>query len=64
MRILYVVHGYVPEGVGGVELHCHRLASALAGEHAVGVLSWQSDAEKSEYAVEEQLDVLRAELRQ
>ena len=53
MRILYVVHGYVPEAVGGVELHCHYLASALAGEHAVGVLSWQSDAAKGEYEVEE-----------
>jgi len=53
MRILYVVHGYFPEGVGGIELHCYYLASALAREHGVGVLSWQSDATKEEYAVEE-----------
>jgi glycosyltransferase involved in cell wall biosynthesis len=49
MRILYVVHGFVPEAVGGVELHCHHLASAMAKDHAVGVLAWRSDAARPDY---------------
>jgi len=53
MRILFVVHGFVPERVGGVELHAHYLASALAAQHAVGVLAWESDTAKPDYAVEE-----------
>jgi glycosyltransferase involved in cell wall biosynthesis len=53
LRILYVVHAYVPEKVGGVELHCHYLASALAKDHTVAVLTWCPDPEKDEYAVEE-----------
>jgi glycosyltransferase involved in cell wall biosynthesis len=53
MRILYVVHGYAPEAVGGVELHCQRLATALAGEHAVGVLAWQNDPNRPDYMIEE-----------
>ena len=52
MRILYVVHGLPPEAVGGVELQCHALATALAGSHAVGVLAGQSDASKPDYALE------------
>ena len=52
MRILYVVHGFPPDTVGGVELQCHALATALAGSHAVGVLAWQSDASKPDYALE------------
>jgi glycosyltransferase involved in cell wall biosynthesis len=53
MRILHVVHGFVPEAVGGVELHCHYLANALAAAHAVGVLAWRSSPDTPDYAVEE-----------
>ena len=53
MRILHVVHGFVPEAVGGVELHCHYLANALAAAHAVGVLAWRSDPANPDYSVEE-----------
>ena len=53
MRILFVVHGFVPDRVGGVELHAHYLAAALAARHAVGVLAWASDPTKPDYALEE-----------
>lgn len=53
MRIFYVVHGFVPEAVGGVELHCHYLASALAREHAVAVLAWRSDTDRPDYSLDE-----------
>lgn len=53
MRILYVVHGFVPEAVGGVELHCSHLASTMAKNHAVGVLAWRSDATRPDYDLEE-----------
>jgi glycosyltransferase involved in cell wall biosynthesis len=53
MRILYVVHGYVPEAVGGVELHAHYLATALASRHEVGVLAWRKDPEALDYDLEE-----------
>lgn len=53
MRILHVVHGFVPEAVGGVELHCHNLATALTREHTVGVLTWRSDPAAPDYSLEE-----------
>ena len=53
MRILFVTHAFVPEGVGGVELHCHHLASSLAAKHAVAVLTRQGDPAKPDYALEE-----------
>lgn len=54
MRVLHVVHAYVPESVGGVELHCDRLAGALAAqEHAVAVLTRQADPEQPDYALDE-----------
>jgi glycosyltransferase involved in cell wall biosynthesis len=53
MRILHVVHGFVPEAVGGVELHCHNLATALTGDHTVGVLTWRNDPTAPDYTLEE-----------
>jgi glycosyltransferase involved in cell wall biosynthesis len=53
MRILYVVHGFVPEAVGGVELHGAHLASAMAKDHAVGVLAWRADPARPDYDLEE-----------
>src|SRR5262249_45745188 len=53
MRILFVTHAFVPESVGGVELHCHHLASALAARHAVPLLTRQADPAKPDYALEE-----------
>lgn len=53
MRILYVVHGFVPEAVGGVELHCHNLASAMAERHEIGVLTRCGDDQRPEYDVRE-----------
>ena len=55
MRILYVVHGFVPEAVGGVELHCAHLASAMATEHTVGVLAWRADTARPDYDLEERM---------
>ena len=54
MRLLYVVHGYVPEAVGGVELHSHHLATAMARQHEVTVLAWRTDAGRPDYTIEEQ----------
>ena len=53
MRILHVVHGFVPEAVGGVELHCHNLATALTSDHTVGGLTWRSDPDAPDYTLEE-----------
>jgi glycosyltransferase involved in cell wall biosynthesis len=53
LRLLYVVHGFVPEAVGGVELHAHYLATALGPDHDVGVLVWRTSADLPDYEVEE-----------
>jgi glycosyltransferase involved in cell wall biosynthesis len=53
MRILFVVHGFVPESLGGVELHCYHLASALSRSHEVAVLTRQADPGKPDYTLEE-----------
>jgi glycosyltransferase involved in cell wall biosynthesis len=53
MRLLFAVHGFVPEAVGGVELHSYHLASALAARHAVAVLARVGDDARPDYALEE-----------
>jgi len=53
MRILFVVHAFVPESIGGVELHCHYLAAALAEKgHDAAVFARQADATKPDYELE------------
>ena len=52
MRILYVVHGFVPEAVGGVELHCLLPRLRARRAHTVGVLAWTADAARPDYALE------------
>jgi glycosyltransferase involved in cell wall biosynthesis len=49
-----VVHGFVPEAVGGVELHCYNLASELARRHPVAVLAWRADPARPDYELDEQ----------
>jgi glycosyltransferase involved in cell wall biosynthesis len=53
MRILFVVHAYVPESLGGVEIHCHHLASATAEGHDVAILARQADPARPDYALDE-----------
>ncbi len=53
MRVLFVVHAFLPESLGGVELHAHQLASALAVDHDVAVLTRQADTSKPDYALDE-----------
>lgn len=49
MKILMVVHGFVPEQTGGVELRCFYLARELAKEHDVRVFTRTGDASKADY---------------
>jgi len=50
MRILFVVHTFVPESIGGVELHCHYLAGALAEKgHEAAVFAREADDTRPDY---------------
>ncbi|MBI1849208.1 MAG: glycosyltransferase [Planctomycetes bacterium] len=52
MRILYVVHGFVPEAAGGVEIHSWQLAREMAKRgHDVTVFTRTGDASREEYSV-------------
>jgi len=49
MKVAMVVHGFVPEATGGVELRCYYLARELAKEHQVAVFTRTGDASKEDY---------------
>lgn len=51
MRILLVVHGFVPEGTGGVELRCYYLARELAKSHEVSVFCRTGRPDEEDYTV-------------
>jgi glycosyltransferase involved in cell wall biosynthesis len=54
MRILEVVHDYLPGHVGGTEIHAHQMARFLAGRgHAVTVATTERDLSAEEGAVRE-----------
>jgi glycosyltransferase involved in cell wall biosynthesis len=63
MRILQVVHAFVPEGTGGVELRCYYLARELARSHDVAVLCRTGRPDEEEYGIHREsfdgLDVVR-----
>ena len=52
MRILYVTAAFLPESIGGVELHLHGIAKALAGEHEVAVCCRGADPDRPELEIE------------
>ncbi len=54
MKIAMVVHGFVPEATGGVELRCYYLARELAKTHDVAVFTRTGDASKDDYATSEE----------
>jgi GT2 family glycosyltransferase/glycosyltransferase involved in cell wall biosynthesis len=45
MRILLIVHGYPPAGVGGTEVYAHDLATALATDPAASVFVLTREAD-------------------
>jgi glycosyltransferase involved in cell wall biosynthesis len=52
VKILYVVHGFVPEGTGGVELHSHQLAREMARRgHDVHVFTRSGNPSREDYSV-------------
>jgi GT2 family glycosyltransferase/glycosyltransferase involved in cell wall biosynthesis len=53
MRILFIVHGFPPEGLGGTEVYTHDLSRALASKHGddVFVLTRDADPSRPEYEV-------------
>ncbi len=51
MRILFALHGYLPDGKGGTETHVAALAKVLARRHAVRVVAREGDASKPDFAV-------------
>lgn len=53
MRILFVVHGYLPQGTGGVELYSSSMAKELAKGHDISVFCRGNDPEKEDYLKEE-----------
>jgi glycosyltransferase involved in cell wall biosynthesis len=61
MKILYVVHNFVPEGAGGVELHSHQLAREMARRgHEAIVFARSGDPSREEYSVRtEEMDGFR-----
>ncbi|NRA96775.1 MAG: glycosyltransferase [Planctomycetes bacterium] len=50
LKILMVVHQYVPRHVAGTEVYTHNLASALSKRHDVLVLAAESDYDKDRFA--------------
>jgi glycosyltransferase involved in cell wall biosynthesis len=55
MRILFVVHGYPPQGMGGVELRASYLARELRKAHTVSVFCRGNNASREDYSVEDLL---------
>jgi glycosyltransferase involved in cell wall biosynthesis len=51
MRILFALHGYLPTGRGGTEVHVHALARRLQKDHVVRVVCREGNPKKPEYAV-------------
>jgi len=51
MRILFALHGYLPDGKGGTETHVATLAKVLARRHAVRVVAREGDPSKPDFAV-------------
>ena len=49
MRILFVTAGFLPDCIGGVELHLLGLARFLAGEHEVMVFARGADPARGEF---------------
>lgn len=48
MKLLFVIHDYLPEHVGGCEVHTHQLATALAARgHEVTVVCTERDLSRS-----------------
>ncbi len=50
MRILFVVHGYPPEGAGGTEIHAATVAKALSARHEVAVFTRTADRQGDEHS--------------
>jgi glycosyltransferase involved in cell wall biosynthesis len=51
MRILHVIHDFVPNHVGGSELYCYYLCGALAARgHAVDVYFTEFDCSRPQYS--------------
>jgi glycosyltransferase involved in cell wall biosynthesis len=51
MRILFALHGYLPGGRGGTEVHAHALARRLKGRHPVRVVCAERDEAKPDFTV-------------
>ena len=51
MRILFVTAAWLPESIGGVELHLHGVARALARDHEVAVFTRSAFPDREEFSV-------------
>lgn len=51
MRILFVTASWLPESIGGVELHLHGIARALAGDHEVSVFTRSAFQDREELSI-------------
>jgi glycosyltransferase involved in cell wall biosynthesis len=50
MRILQVIHDFVPRHVAGSELYCYYLSGALAARHAVHIFFTEFDSSRPQYS--------------
>lgn len=51
MRILFVTASWLPESIGGVELHLHGIARAMAVDHEVTVFTRSAFADREELSI-------------
>ena len=53
MRLLYVVPFFLPESIGGLELHTFRLAQEISKSHEIKVFCRGSNLSKDDYSTED-----------
>ena len=55
MRILQVIHDFMPHHVAGSELYCFYLSSELSKRHQIDVLFTERDLSRAQYSYRRQL---------
>jgi glycosyltransferase involved in cell wall biosynthesis len=53
MKVLCVLHAFLPESIGGLELHVYRLAKEVLKRHQVKIFCRGGDLSKEEYLTED-----------
>ena len=53
MKVLYVLHTFLPESIGGVELHTYQLAKEISRTDEIKIFCGRNDLNKEDYATED-----------